>query len=333
MAAMVIAFTGIRDVDKASEAIIEVAAQSVALTQELRFGGARGSDSIALEAVCNAPARKVVYVPNRLADQPKAARRVIERCATHVVELRLGRHKRTYLQRNDAMIDGADRVIAFTDGRRHGGTFYTMRSAAQSGIPVSAVCVGSKRKPNPELFGDFSRPVYGVFPYVSARGGETDWVSETVRALKRGSASPQHVSELGLGVADYINREPVLASADAIALMPRRDPWAPNDLVPLGEEVARLTGKPLMRRLIRRRERPKDGVLRAFRMRFTPDEHAATFDVAPMEPARSVIVIDNVITTGASIEGAMRAIMDQTWIEPVGLGITYSTELGLETVA
>lgn len=38
------------------------------------------------------------------------------------------------LKRNDAMLNGADLLIACWDGRKQGGTFYTICQAAQMGI-------------------------------------------------------------------------------------------------------------------------------------------------------------------------------------------------------
>lgn len=41
------------------------------------------------------------------------------------------------LRRNDYMISHADRIIAYYDGKRKGGTFYTVRNATARGLTVT----------------------------------------------------------------------------------------------------------------------------------------------------------------------------------------------------
>ena len=117
---------------------------------EIRFGGAIGVDTVALEACCYLRSKVwpelVVIVPYRVEDQPLAARKVIETCADEVIELDLPRIGRSALQRNDALLDGANRLIAFTDGRTKGGTWYTIERARDLEIEVEIVEVRTSKR-------------------------------------------------------------------------------------------------------------------------------------------------------------------------------------------
>lgn len=102
--------------------------------REYVFGGARGVDSRALEHIAKTQpgAVRTVVVPNRVADQPAAARLMIRRHATNVVELRnpgLGR----YRLRNEYMVRRSTHVRAFYDFRGRGGTFNTINYSRRIG--------------------------------------------------------------------------------------------------------------------------------------------------------------------------------------------------------
>jgi uncharacterized phage-like protein YoqJ len=115
----------------------------------LRFGGAIGVDSIALQAArhLRRPRHRVIFVvivPGKLTEQPKFAYQVALRCADKIIELEFPRGaKWAYLRRNDKLLDGAQRLVAFTDGRATGGTAYTIKRAQKSGIDVELVTVRS----------------------------------------------------------------------------------------------------------------------------------------------------------------------------------------------
>jgi uncharacterized phage-like protein YoqJ len=115
----------------------------------LRFGGAIGVDSIALQAArqLRRPRHRVnlvVIVPGKLTEQPKCAYHVALRCADQIIELDFPRGvKWAYLRRNDKLLDGAQRLVAFTDGRATGGTAYTIKRAQKFGIDVELVTVRS----------------------------------------------------------------------------------------------------------------------------------------------------------------------------------------------
>jgi len=151
---MIIAFTGIRDIDPVSTDAVRraVEAEYVADPLEMRFGGALGADTYALAAasVCrpfDSRTKLVVIVPFRLTDQPRAAYLVAEKYADEIRELRLSRvDKSGYFVRNAALVKGASRVIAFTDGRRSGGTYHTMSLARRQGAELVVIPVRSKPK-------------------------------------------------------------------------------------------------------------------------------------------------------------------------------------------
>ncbi len=143
--------TGIRDLSRASERAVDraIAEALERDLDEMRFGGARGTDTVALRAAFawrqvrgSAKPLLRVYVPGRLIEQPAEARAVADRCADAVVGLGLPlQHASSYLDRNEAMLEGADTLLAFTDGRMQGGTAWTLQRAAERGMEVVTVSV------------------------------------------------------------------------------------------------------------------------------------------------------------------------------------------------
>ena len=101
------------------------------------LGGARGADSDALKYLAETQpiTGRSVVVPNRAQDQPVAAQAVTKQYATEVIELgNVGSDR--YMIRNRFMVDHADRLAAFYDGRGHGGTFNTIEYAKSRGVAV-----------------------------------------------------------------------------------------------------------------------------------------------------------------------------------------------------
>ena len=148
---MIVAITGHRDLHDASVPVVErTMAHEAPTATEIRFGGAIGVDTAALEACCflrqEVWPELIVIVPCRVADQPKAARAVIKSCADEVIELDLPREGCSSLRRNDALLKGADRLVAFTDGRTTGGTWYTIQKARELGIEVEIVEVRTSKR-------------------------------------------------------------------------------------------------------------------------------------------------------------------------------------------
>ncbi len=318
--------SGIREAHPSAEALVEsVMAELCADSAELRFGGASGVDTMALQAVCDVPVERVVYVPSVLAAQPGAARKVAQRCATRVVELGLPRGAGwTYLRRNDAMLVGADRLVAFTDGRSSGGTHYTIQAAQRAGLEVVVVGIQSTARENPPLFDvAFVAPVYGVAPY-----RRDDPVVRAIKRLKAGGAvDPAVMASIVDELADEVERYPALRDADALVPMPRRVPGQPSDLAPIVEALAAATGKIALPDWLVRREGPAGGAFTYHRIRFTPESHAASFEVAG-ESVR-VALVDNVITSGGTMAGAQLAVQRDTGHAPPGLAIRYSDRLAI----
>jgi len=101
------------------------------------LGGARGADTDALEYLgrTQAGSGRTVVVPNKLASQPISTQAVTKQYATELIELgNVGPDR--YMIRNRYMVDHADRVAAFYDGRGHGGTFNTIEYAKSRGVAV-----------------------------------------------------------------------------------------------------------------------------------------------------------------------------------------------------
>ena len=140
---MIIAVTGIRDLDEASVLDVELATLDAAIAStQMRFGGADGSDTVALESA-HGRTRCEVIVPARVVNQPAQAREAIWACADAVVELKHPSFPRpeAYYARNRRLVDGANRLLAFTDGQKRGGTYWTIRYATSRGVPIDLVHV------------------------------------------------------------------------------------------------------------------------------------------------------------------------------------------------
>ena len=213
---------------------------------ELRFGGALGADSVALLAVSDAT--RVVFVPFSAANAPHRAREITRDCADIVVEMRLAPTKRAYLDRNLAMLDGADRLVAFTDGRSTGGTAFTIRAAQRMAIEVTTVgvrAVGFEK--NPRVLG-FGADVFAVEPYVSRyktrrpKGAETKW-SDILPTMKIYKADAVDVDLLARRVARYMSDEHKLSDAQYIVPMPRRRTGLPSSLIELAKAACAPTLK------------------------------------------------------------------------------------------
>jgi len=139
--------TGLRDMAPTAEALIEATLAKVVDRPEpieIRFGGARGVDTCALILAARlAPdCDRVVYCPGVIADLQEEARAALI-YATKVIELGAARGKAAFLQRNLSMLAGADVVIAFTDGRDHGGTAHAITYARLRRVPVEVVMIPS----------------------------------------------------------------------------------------------------------------------------------------------------------------------------------------------
>lgn len=101
------------------------------------LGGARGADTDALEYLgkTQPASTRTVVVPNTLAAQQVSTQGTTARYATEVIELKNTGSDRFQI-RNRYIVDHSDRVVAFTDGRKSGGTFNTIQYAKSKGVPV-----------------------------------------------------------------------------------------------------------------------------------------------------------------------------------------------------
>lgn len=170
----IVAITGSRDLGPGDEARIEMAMAECldwACVREIRFGGARGADTVALRAAhdirgADRLPRLVVIVPNELGDQPRDAVAAAQGCADVIVELELGELRPSaFHARNRNLIEGhegrrlsvqawpplaeeytrciapATGCLGFWNGGR-GGTSYTLLRAKAAGLLVGTVLLG-----------------------------------------------------------------------------------------------------------------------------------------------------------------------------------------------
>jgi phosphoribosylpyrophosphate synthetase len=153
---MIVAITGIRDLAPESESWVWATMEDLVTdpkVKEIRFGGARGSDTIALNAAGNARTgdrpKLVVMVPGKVEHQPPYARDVVRTWADEVKELGLNlKLPSSYIIRNRRLVDGADVLVAFWDGEK-GGTSYTIDYATQRGVPVDVIPVEREPQKRP----------------------------------------------------------------------------------------------------------------------------------------------------------------------------------------
>lgn len=111
-----------------------------------------GADSVGLEAdggAASGQQRLVVYVPFTVEDQPRSAVLAIKDWAREVVEIGLPKGKHACLARNDAMIDGANRLIVFSDGSKRGGSRCTWQATVRSSLSVEVILVRGARREAP----------------------------------------------------------------------------------------------------------------------------------------------------------------------------------------
>lgn len=315
------AISGIRNLSPASYADVElVVIEEATLVDELRFGGAIGVDTIALRAACgdDESAYRQVIVPFEVVDQPAEAAKTIQDCADEIIEMHLLRSREAFLRRNDRLLEGADRLLAFTDGRTSGGTWYTIQSAIKRGLDVVIVPVESDQG-KPTLAGEdrsqsLPARVFWHKPYSS-----TGSASILIRQMKRGNASVYAIEQLAAELAILCQKE--IPPFDVIIAVPRRVPGIPSDLEPLAEALAIRLGVKHIPGFLIRIEEPKHGIfIQAGRQRFPADEHYRTMTVAGPLAGR-VLILDNVLTTGGTMEGALRRIIDSTQAQVVGLAV------------
>jgi hypothetical protein len=338
---MRVAISGTREVSREDSPIIEDHMMEVLSERpaEILFGGARGADTIALAAACTAlagvrPPKLVVIVPKRLKDQPVEAQEWARECADEILELQLPRlDTEAYRRRNRELVARADVLVAFWDGRS-GGTRMTIGLAEAAGIRVEIVpLLGASPSLGTPASGPFSpiaafdapwphwlfgptpsvgMPVVTLGSYMSAVEG-LDRLSQFVRATKARTVNPSETRYWAEVAAAVISARPELRDAASIVPMPRRVPGQPNDMAEFVARISAETGKADGTGLLVRVEEPIGGKVRARRERFLAEEHARTMAVDfehpvayQLEPGSKVLLLDNVLAFGGTLEGARR---------------------------
>lgn len=361
---MKIAISGMRDIVPADYPIIEIQIADILSErpEEVLFGGARGTDTVALAAACamlggTRPPKLTVIVPKRVKDQPLEAREWISECADEVIELNAPRlDTKAYWQRNKALISRADGLVAFWDGHS-GGTGMTIRLAEEMGKPVhiaflsgSSYSLGDSSKPykavsvreHPWRHWVFSEtpsvqmPVTTLGFYMAAFEG-LDRLSQFIRATKAETVSALETKYWGDVTAAVISSRPELKDAAVIVPVPRRSPGRRNDLGALVARICSETGIRNGTDLLLRVEEPAGGETKAGRLRFPSEEHGRTIAVDPEHPAANllsagtkVILLDNVLTLGGSMEGARQAIeRDIPGVELTGFAMLVSGDYSI----
>lgn len=353
-----------RDIVPADYPIIEIQVADMLSErpEEILFGGARGTDTVALAAACatlggTRPPKLTVIVPKRVKDQPLEAQEWISECADEVVELKAERlDTRAYWQRNKALISRADGLVAFWDGRS-GGTGMTIRLAEDMGKPVhiaflsrSPYSLGDSKKPyralstydHPWRHWVFSgtpavqMPVTTLGFYMAAIEG-LDRLSQFIRATKAETVSSVETKYWGDVAAAVILARPELRGASVVVPVPRRSPGRRNDMSSLVSRICSETGMRDGTDLLLRAEEPIGGEMKANRLRFPSEEHARTITVDLEHHAANlsgagekVILLDNVLTLGGSLEGARRVLVrDLPDIKPVGFSMLVSGDYSI----
>lgn len=144
---MKIAISGKRDICENARGVIEKTLREILTSRSdveaIIFGGARGTDTFALECAYKIRGdlkvpELIVIVPFKINKQPREAREAIERYADRVIELDQPFSKGGYFKRNEEMVKMADLLIAFWD-RKDGGTWNTIKTARKSGKEIKIV--------------------------------------------------------------------------------------------------------------------------------------------------------------------------------------------------
>lgn len=357
---MKVAISGTRDISPYDYPVIEGIIADIISEhpEEIIFGGASGADTVALAAACailegTRPPKLTVIVPKRLKDQPLDAQEWAKECADEVVELKAPRLDiEAYRNRNIALLRRADGLVAFWDGRS-GGTGMTISLAQEAGLPTEIIRIlgGSPdlggngdeiHKPNASYTHPWPHWVYSPTPavgmpvttlglYMAAFEG-LDRLTQFIRATKAGTVRPSETKYWATVAANVISVRPELADAIAIVPVPRRIPGRKNDMAELVSIIARETGKIDGTNLLIRAQEPAGGEIKAGRERFDAAEHARTISVdlehkayGSIIPGSKVILLDNVLTFGGTLEGTRQALVrDLPSVKPIGFSMLVS---------
>ncbi len=167
-----------------------------------------------------------------------------------------------------------------------------------------------------------SGTVLVAHPYISRYAPRADYPSKFARRMKH----RMEISRVN-AMAKRIARDllTLRVCVDAVVPMPRRDPSGLNGTRQLALALARELGVPPALGLLVRTKLPTGGIVRRRRLRYSPTEHARTMCALRAHfwsGTRCPLVVDNVVTTGATMEGALRAIRRDLGVRATGLAVT-----------
>lgn len=134
MSDIILGITGSRDFSLEGEKLIQEVIASYCTdpsVEAIIFGGARGSDTVALRAALNSrkdyTPKLIVALPVNLAYQPKDTQ-IITSQADELVEMSLT-GKDMYRVRNQYIVNNCTQLVAFWNGDEKSGTAQTIRLA------------------------------------------------------------------------------------------------------------------------------------------------------------------------------------------------------------
>lgn len=215
---------------------------------------------------------------------------------------------------------GVTRFIVFSDishmkdAPRSLAILQSRYAGSDSGVDVSIIPLMPKKYRFLEPVHNPVVPLFWLGNYKSAIDG-FDHMSDLIRRMKYGQASADEIETIAGNLMTLIASDVRLQGCDGIVAMPRRVPGGESDLQPL---VDMLGGHREMRAappnwLSRIQAPPEElGEIMRNRRRYPADVHAATMRVTGPTVYRKVLLVDNVITTGGSMMGAIRAIQRDT---------------------
>jgi predicted amidophosphoribosyltransferase len=125
-------------------------------------------------------------------------------------------------------------------------------------------------------------------------------------------------------LAECIEANQELKNADAIIAMPRKIPDKPSDMQVIADGLAERFGFASPTNWMVRTKTPERGQIIDHRLRFAANDHAESFKVIGEDIFGGIIILDNVLTTGSTMEGAILAIQRDTKAKACGLAVLYS---------
>lgn len=147
-----VAFTGHRSIDANKRPYLRVAVDNILIElyqsgyRNFINGMAMGFDLLAASAVISLKKRfsdikLIAVVPYRnqsekFSEQEQKRYQYVLQNADEVIVLREKYTNGCLLRRNDYMLAHSSGLVAYYNGKQKGGTFYTIRKANESGMPV-----------------------------------------------------------------------------------------------------------------------------------------------------------------------------------------------------